>query len=127
MLLVIGRLLTLPFSITDRNSRHVVRDTLVNDLTAKVLMADPNPYARPKTQPASSGDSPSQLPRRSRFVYFILPAFTGAVLGGIFLAPFCSSVGDPGGHSIGAGLGGLAALLVRVVLRIKTSSTNETK
>jgi hypothetical protein len=95
---------------------------MLHDLTAKVLMADANPYASPKTQSASTDDSPSPPPRRSRFAYYVVPALIGAVVGGILLAPFCRGPGDPGGHSIGAGLGGLAALLVGFVLRIAASS-----
>ena len=89
-------------------------------------MADSNPYASPKTQSSSSGDAPTPPPRRPRFVYYIVPALIGAIIGGFFLAPFCRGPGDPGGHSIGAGLGGLAALLVGFVVRIVNSSKNTT-
>ena len=89
-------------------------------------MADSNPYASPKAQSASSGEPPSHPPRRSRYAYYIVPAAVGVILGSAFLAPYCRSVGDPGGHSIGAGLGGLAALLFGFVLRIAASSANRT-
>ena len=85
-------------------------------------MSDSNPYATPKTDSASSGESQSRPPRRAGFAYYVVPALFGAVTGGVFLAPFCHCVGDLGGHSIGAGMGGLAALFVGFALRLASSS-----
>ncbi len=99
--------------------------SLVHDLIQSLLMTDSNPYASTKTQSASSDDSSSRPPRRSRFRGYIVTALVGAVLGGILLAPLCRGPGDPSGHSIGAGLGGLAALLVGFVLRIVSSSASD--
>ena len=93
-------------------------NSLLNVVIQQVLMTGSNPYSSPKTKSASSGGSPSRPMRRSRFAYYVMSAFVGTVLGGIFLAPYCRCVGDPSGYSVGAGLGGLAALIAGFVLRI---------
>lgn len=64
-------------------------------------------------------DAREHYGRTRRIVTLILSAIAGALLGSQFLAPFSQGPGDPGGHSIGAGLGGFVGLGIGVLLRIQ--------
>ena len=55
-------------------------------------------------------------PRRFRVRDYIVPTLIGGAIGTVFLAPFCRCVGDPNGHSIGFGVGGLAGLFIGIVV-----------
>ena len=77
-----------------------------------------NPYESPRSESqspeASSGEQPAP---RSRLAWLLLPAAIGGASGSVLLAPYVRCPGDPFGHSIGAGLGGLAGLALGIVLR----------
>jgi hypothetical protein len=77
-------------------------------------MTDSNPYTSPTTEPESDASPKSSRPFRARV--YVIPALIGAVIGSVVLAPFCRGPGDPGGHSIGAGLGGFVGLLIGIVI-----------
>ena len=84
----------------------------------EIRLPESNLYQPPQTESTSLGAS-TQLDRqrRSWLVWLLLPALIGGVVGSLVLAPFVRSPGDPFGHSIGAGLGGLIVLGVGVLLR----------
>jgi hypothetical protein len=50
---------------------------------------------------------------------WLWPVAAGVILGATALAPWTRSPGDPSGHSIGAGLGGLIGLVAALILRRK--------
>lgn len=50
--------------------------------------------------------------KRSGLWVICVTSLIGAIIGGVILAPFFRGPGDPFGRSIGAGLGGMAGLLV---------------
>lgn len=76
-----------------------------------------NPYSPPQEDIAGQ-PSPVISPKtRTNLCSLVLPTVGGAVVGRIFLAPQVVGPGDPTGQSIGAGLGGLAALFCAIVIR----------
>ena len=83
-------------------------------------MNEHNLYAIPQADSAMN-DSPEQ-PNRSQFRahMYLFPAFLGAVIGSFVLAPYCRGPGDPAGHSIAAGLGGFAGLVLGILLHAFT-------
>ena len=77
-------------------------------------MTDPNPYSSPTAESRLNPNPKSPRPFRARV--YVIPAIIGALIGSVVLAPICRGPGDPGGHSIAAGLGGLAGLFIGVVV-----------
>ena len=56
--------------------------------------------------------------RKPSVAFLLLPTICGAVLGGVVLARyFARGVGDPDGHSIGAGIGAIVFLTVAMFVR----------
>lgn len=79
-------------------------------------MLDANPYESPKSaEPISARDLGQ--PRQGSLVWIVIPTLLGAVVGSMFLAPYCRGPGDPWGHSIGSGLGGFAGLFSGILIR----------
>jgi hypothetical protein len=86
----------------------------LGDLTDWLRMTAPNPYETPKSE---SHPEPTAKPvRRFRARVYVIPVAIGALIGSVALAPFCRGPGDPGGHSIAAGLGGFVGLFVGIVV-----------
>lgn len=83
-------------------------------LVKGVRMHRTNPYASPETKSGLVAEETP--PRRFRARDYIVPTLIGSVLGAILLAPFCRGPGDPDGHSIGAGVGGLVGLFAGIVI-----------
>jgi hypothetical protein len=77
-------------------------------------MTDSNPYASPKSE--SPPDPEPKPPPQFRARLYLIPVVIGALLGSVALAPFCRGPGDPGGHSIAAGLGGFVGLFAGIVI-----------
>jgi hypothetical protein len=81
-------------------------------------MNDVNPYQSPQTEstPPDASRQPNGK-RHSRLVWLQQTVLIGAVVGSLVLAPFLRCPGDPSGHSIGAGIGGFAALGIGILVR----------
>jgi len=77
-----------------------------------------NPYRPPQTETARQPE-PASKPKANptHLSSLVLPALGGAIAGSFFFAPMSRGPGDPSGRGIGAGLGGLAALLCAIVIR----------
>lgn len=56
-------------------------------------------------------------PRQPSLLSWLWPVPAGLALGITTLAPFVRGPGDPSGHVIGAGLGGVVGLIVALVVR----------
>ncbi len=78
-----------------------------------------SPYQSPRAESQSAGAYPGEEPApRPRLAWLLLPVVIGGASGWVLLAPFVRCPGDPFGHWIGAGLGGLAGLALGMVLRV---------
>ncbi len=73
-----------------------------------------NPYTAPRRNEDPSADA-EKAGRLQRLRSLVLVVIAGAVAGSFFIGPFLNFPGDPTGSSIGAGLGGLFALIVKTV------------
>ena len=82
-----------------------------------------NPYDPPHS------NSPKQdvgvKPKvRTNLRALLIPTFVGALVGSIVLAPITRGPGDPTGHGIAFGLGGLLSLIGAIVFRsVRRSNT----
>jgi len=80
-------------------------------------MSDPNPYTSPHEDPDPGDKRQRDDPTLSaRLLWLVVPTFLGAVAGELILAPYVNNPKDPGGHFIGAGLGGFAGLAIGFVV-----------
>jgi hypothetical protein len=71
--------------------------------------------------PETPDGSASKRPPRTQpppLLSWLLPVPIGLMFGTLILAPFGRSPGDPSGHMIGAGLGGVLGLAVALVQRV---------
>lgn len=75
-----------------------------------------NPYDPPASEstPRNVADKPKL---KTNLRSLLIPTFVGAVIGSILLAPVTRGPGDPTGHGIAFGLGGLVSLLVAIAFR----------
>src|SRR5687768_5451597 len=78
---------------------------------------DENPYASPRTESRMEDVIPPGRPVPSRLSVIFVPALCGALTGFMSLPSYTRGVGDPGGESIATSLGGIAGLVVGLVLR----------
>ena len=75
-----------------------------------------NPYDPPEIETAQPdlGVKPNA---KADLRSLLVPAFVGALVGSIVLAPITRGPGDPTGHGIAFGLGGLISLIGAIVFR----------
>lgn len=75
-----------------------------------------NPYDPPEfeTDQPDVGVMPNA---KTKLRSLLVPAFVGALVGSIVLAPITRGIGDPTGHGIAFGLGGLISLIGAIVFR----------
>jgi len=71
----------------------------------------------PDSRPGVSANDGPGRPRRPSLLTWLWPVRVGLVFGAIVLAPFARSPGDPSGHGIAAGVGGIFGLIVALVVR----------
>ena len=72
----------------------------------------------PNGQPAGSASDHPPVGQRPSLLAWLWPVPVGLVFGTSVLAPIARTPGDPSGHVIGAGLGGVLGLVSAFVLRI---------
>lgn len=74
-----------------------------------------NPYNPPETDLVTTA---SGVPKRkSNLRSLLIPSFLGAVVGSFMLAPITRGPGDPTGHGIAFGLGGIISLFAAITVR----------
>lgn len=76
-----------------------------------------NPYDPPQSETPLANAAPTKS-RKSNLRALIVPAFIGGVIGSVLLAPLTRGPGDPSGHGIAFGLGGLFSLFAAIVFQV---------
>lgn len=84
-----------------------------------------NPYDPPQSKSMPARDTVATKPAKSNIRSLVIPALVGGVMGAILLAPITRGPGDPTGHGIAFGLGGLLSLLAAIVFRAVWRRTHE--
>lgn len=82
-----------------------------------------NPYDPPHSN-STQQDVGVKPNVRTNLRSLLIPTFVGALVGSIALAPIIRGPGDPTGHGIAFGLGGLVSLIGAIVFRsVRRSNT----
>ncbi len=82
-----------------------------------------NPYDPPHRNSTQQGRW-LKAERETNLRSLLIPMFVGALVGSIVLAPITRGPGDPTGHGIAFGLGGLVSLIGAIVFRsVRRSNT----
>jgi len=81
------------------------------------IHADVNPYDPPQSDSKPLPQFAPPNSRKSNLWSLLVPAFVGGLIGSALLAPLTRGPGDPTGHGIAFGLGGLISLFAAIVFR----------
>ena len=74
-----------------------------------------NPWDPPSTESVMTVKGGSK--RKTNLRSLLIPTFIGAFVGSFLLAPMTRGPGDPAGHGIAFGLGGIISLFVAIAVR----------
>ncbi len=75
-----------------------------------------NPYEPPETE-TTLGDADGEPKFKTNLRSLLIPTVVGAVVGSIALAPMTRGPGDPTGHGIAFGIGGIFSLVAALFFR----------